>query len=547
MWKVFLRNENGEWKETPAVEIETNQGPFRSSQALAAAQQVPSDLRQLIKYLEAEAERPELSRDAIELWAQDAQKESDTFDWAGSPKLRAIEEGLALFPKPQVTSAQDDRLITIAWHDHAAVLIPIPMRGHQIILRLEYIAEPEDEYRVERLRFRHAPDEDYSLETFVDWRGYFGMNSAVIDGWTMMRAGSRGYVASFVGTTGFVVGTVLRRLTRPQPTPEEDPTARPRQIGMERKYSAIARSCPDLSTIKEVATHERAMVFVHGTVSCGIQGLKDLFPQMTEELIPEPVYRFEHDTFLKLDANAKELVALIKEHIDTKQLLLAAHSRGGLVAKLAAYQLRRDNYPGKVTVYTFGTPNLGTPLVAIGKRMLNLLYKMGEDFAEVIPLPLMTSLVKGFSYAVNVPTLPPGISAMQEDSPEVSMLQMFVDPVNTRTWGSDFNVGSGTSGFGAAVEGALLGALSDRRHDLVVPTASALAFGSAEPVLACSHTRYFLESAVRDEIKAFLAPNVGATVAPEPRTGSSQTDGCPGDKKVVKPPLRMKSDKKYQL
>src|SRR5438132_991583 len=73
-------------------------------------------------------------------------------------------------------------------------------------------------------------------ETILDWRGYFGRESAVIDGWTMMRSQGHGYVASFTGTFGFVVGHVVRRLVRPQKPWKKDPTARGRLTRLSEKY-----------------------------------------------------------------------------------------------------------------------------------------------------------------------------------------------------------------------------------------------------------------------------------------------------------------------
>jgi hypothetical protein len=72
-----------------------------------------------------------------------------------------------------------------------------------------------------------------------------------------------------------------------------------------------------------------------------------------------------------------------------------------------------------------------------------------------------------------------------------------------RSWGSDFDQKNGPSGFGFAVEGAMLGALGERQHDLVVPTESALGYGMPEPVLNCSHIHYFMQSAVQQAFVNF--------------------------------------------
>ena len=57
------------------------------------------------------------------------------------------------------------------------------------------------------------------------------------------------------------------------------------------------------------------------------------------------------------------------------------------------------------------------------------------------------------------------------------MLNTTGDRCTARAWTGDFDVHSTESGFGVGIEGLLTGTLSDRAHDLVMPTASALAGG----------------------------------------------------------------------
>jgi len=509
VWRAFARAADGNWLEERVVEIPTD-GPFQSRAAFQAAReaQVPSNL---LAYLGAEAEVIGSSRDAIETWAPLAEAEAKEFDWAGAPRLKSIEEAVALFPSDTDPSGMNDKPRTLAWHDHTAVLIVTKALGD---VRLLYVPDPEDERRVERLRFRYGSNE-HRLETVFDWRGYFGTNSAVVDGWELMRQSGRGYAASFVGAGGFVVGTVLRRLTKPPLTLNEDRSARPRRIQLERKYRQVATSCPDLSDI-DPGRWSRCMVFIHGTVSCGIVGLKDLFPSGIIPPADAPVFRFEHDTFQTIQQNASDLVSLVRDRLVSDHLLFVAHSRGGLVAKLAAEMLRKAAYQAQVLVYTFGTPHLGTPLVAMGTKALNLLFKIGEDFASTVPIPVVSALTKGYSYAVDAPTLPPGIDAMSEQGPSVGLLQALVSPNGARSWASNFSLNGARSGFSAAVEGLLLGALMGRKHDLVVPLDSALAFGTPEPALSCSHVRYFVEPVVSAAIKQFLQPSAVPVAAAPP-------------------------------
>ena len=509
MWKAFSRSAPGDWTELGIVEVSTT-GPFRSADAARAASEVslPQHLR---NYLGQEAEVRDQSRDAIETWASDAENAAAAYDWAGAPRIRAVEEAIAAFMPASSSAGMPEKPTTLAWHDHTGVIIPIV--GASAEIRVEYVPEPRDAYRVDRLRYRHATPQ-HAFETILDWRGYFGRNSGILDGWTMMRESGRGYAASFVGEVGFIVGTVLRRLTTPAITLEADPWAKARCVDTEQRYPQVAMECPDLAKARPPRM-DRAMVWVHGTASCGTVGLKDLLLPNFGHLAPAirgTVFRFEHDTFVKMRHNARELRDLITDRVAADHLLLAGHSRGGCVARLAADLLQRDGYRGEVSVYTFGTPHEGTPLVDIGKTALNLLVKASQELMTNAPLPIMTPLTKAMGYTLDSAELPPGIKDMGKDG-EVEAFKDLRIPADARSWGSDFDIHGKESGFGPAASGTLRGALGSEPNDLVVPTASALAFGTRQPTLACSHVRYFLEPSVRNAVQQFLAPPPAAPPA----------------------------------
>jgi triacylglycerol esterase/lipase EstA (alpha/beta hydrolase family) len=126
-------------------------------------------------------------------------------------------------------------------------------------------------------------------------------------------------------------------------------------------HSNIADKYPDLSQITP-QQHDKVIVFEHGTLSCGLEGLQHF------ENLAVPVYRYEHDTFARIETNGTELADLIRENIDAKQLLIIAHSRGGLVARIAIAKLR-PTYEGAVQLFTFGTTHRGTPLVNVGSAL----------------------------------------------------------------------------------------------------------------------------------------------------------------------------------
>lgn len=275
---------------------------------------------------------------------------------------------------------------------------------------------------------------------------------------------------------------------------------------MSNKFLDVARAVPDLVSLDRTVDTESAVVFVHGTLSCGLQGLKDLYtPEILKSAPPRHVHRYEHDTFASVTDNGSELADLIGKRLKAGKLLIAAHSRGGLVARFAGKLLADKGYPGQISIYTFGTPHLGTPLVHIGGNVLKALLEIGEYVVDAIPLG--TPLVKAFEYVYSPDELPPGIDVMDEGSDALSTLTALTQTLDLSAWGSRFDVNRSVSGFGIETTGFLLGSLGNISHDLVVPTASALGGGNRHPLLTCSHTQYFSEPDVRAAIRAFEPPS----------------------------------------
>lgn len=118
-----------------------------------------------------------------------------------------------------------------------------------------------------------------------------------------------------------------------------------------------------------------------------------------------PVRRFEHDTVATVLNNADELTQSITTAIRVDRLLLVAHSRGGLVARTVVDELIRDGYPAAISLYTFGTPHAGTPLVKIGGRLLAQLYKIGEWGLNIVA-PALSPLTWAHGFLFDAPELP---------------------------------------------------------------------------------------------------------------------------------------------
>lgn len=507
MWQVSSIGTDG--SRAPIELFEAAEGAaFRSSELRHALSDMGVEREHLIELFVAQAEGQETDGelfdtafDAIEIWAAQAAKAAADLDWTGVPPLRAVDDGIARYASG---AAPDAPALCVAWHDTVGVLIPL--RGDEKDIEITYVPERESERRKQRMMFRHGTSE-HRLETILDFRAFVGEHSAIVDGWTLMRDSGRGYAASIAGTAGFVVATVLRRLTRLEPTLTNDPRAVSRRVELEDRYSDLAKACPSLHEIDRVE-HASAMVFVHGTASCGLVGLKDLFiPAAAGYDLPGPVYRFEHDTFLPVVQNSHELAALVAQRVHAERLLLVAHSRGGLVAADAAELLKASGYRGSVSLQSFGTPFAGTPLVAIGKRALNLMMKLGEELATSAPVPMLSPLAKALFYVMESPSLPPGIMAMHESGEGLPFLQRAANAAAVTSWGSNFDIVRGAAGYGTVGDAALLGALRGQPHDMVVPLRSAQACGSAAATaLTCAHGCYFREPAVRVAITDWLSP-----------------------------------------
>jgi len=499
MWKVAGFS-SGEWK---TIRFSERTGAPPSSQlALSLAQElVDSDQSELIGYLREEVNSPIVplasgaSREAVELWSKEAEIEFNEFNVVQATKIEAIDGGLAYHATylPQSgTRTVPDSLI---WHDRTLVVIPIASDIEEVTV--EYEPDLRDENRV--LRMQQSAAGDHQLQTIFEWRGYFGEQSAIVDGWNSMRSRGRNFITTLRAKAGFLVGFVLRRLSRPQRVWDRDPTFASRLSSMAARYADVARDIPDLGSASATQC-DSALVFIHGTVSCGIQSLKDLYPKN----IRIPTFRYEHDTFRPVDENGTALAQLIADKLQTKRLYLVGHSRGGLVGRIAKERLRALRYPSPVQLTTFGTPHVGTPLANIGARFLNLLWKVGGDLLNIVPLA--TPLSMAYSYFFDAPALPPGIDMMRPDSDALAVLNSLGDPAGCDSWASSFDMTAAKSGFGIEVEGVLMGALGSVANDLVVPASSALAFGQARPLLDCSHINYFQQPAVRKFFASLSSP-----------------------------------------
>jgi hypothetical protein len=235
------------------------------------------------------------------------------------------------------------------------------------------------------------------------------------------------------------------------------------------------------------------IVFVHGTFSCSLPNLALLLP------FQAPVFRFEHDTFQQITSNSDELVNAVTQLLEPDPLHLVAHSRGGLVARLAARKLVKHC---PVVVRTYGTPHLGTPLANAGDRAWKALLSMGRTVAGGIfswdPASLSVKIFLGGS------ELPPGLSVMRTDSQTLQSWTFQDEPFKLISYGGVYDMSNLEDGACAYTFGnrVLYEALGRTDSDLVVPMKSALGSGEARCVAgSCDHFSYFLRSELQNELR----------------------------------------------
>jgi len=337
---------------------------------------------------------------------------------------------------------------------------------------------------------------------------------AVIETDTESETAAPSFRVGLSGKPGGLIARFASWISRPFDA-SRDPFMHGRLKHYEERYSVIAKHYPDISlaatnaglfrAIHKAPAGTAVIVFVHGTYSCAVPHLALLHP------LKLPAYRFEHDTFLPVTENKARLVKAVSDFIPAgARVHLVAHSRGGLVSRLAARELLKHY---DVRLMTYGTPHKGTPLANAGKRIFSALLAggrtallasggaaLGSVFSWDPPslggkLLLKGILPKGF---------PPGLDAMRPESDFIGSLSAVTEPYPLRTWGAKCEVDGLPSGtFAFAIRDAIYGAFGGSANDTVVGAASATGAGKAQKIFdACTHFQYFSVPEVKAEIQS---------------------------------------------
>jgi pimeloyl-ACP methyl ester carboxylesterase len=342
---------------------------------------------------------------------------------------------------------------------------------------------------------------DDDVETHFEWKGYFGKHSGVIDGIVKMVGSGGRYTAHIAGvSTGFIVGTIVRRLSRRPVNLSSDELAKQILKTHKSSFPEFSNFVLSLNDFNGILNEESAIVLVHGTLS----SCAAAFQSLAKTSFASPVLAFEHDTFANITDNEKELAALVKKHLGrTKRILFVGHSRGGLVARAAAHRLKLQGvYDGSLDVWTFGTPHLGTPLVTSASNFLQLLCNLGSTVAG--GARFFDAGLAAWSYFLPMmKSLPRGIEQMKPDCDFLEKLTPVGANDNFVTaYAGKFDISRPSVGFGISFRNSFGGtAFDDRPNDLVVPTASAFGVGMhTQFVEDCAHSEYFNKSAIQTSI-----------------------------------------------
>jgi pimeloyl-ACP methyl ester carboxylesterase len=347
---------------------------------------------------------------------------------------------------------------------------------------------------------------DAELTTVLLWRAYFGSNTTVVDGMTELVIGApRRILLGGVRATTLVVGRVARVIHRRQSRPRRDFSADRRLWRAEADTPQIAQACPRVEYA--VNSDSPIVVAVHGTMSTAM-----LIAPILHAKLPAGIalYRFEHDTWLRIADNAEQLVVAM-ERLRVPRIVLVAHSRGGLVAR-HAMQLAKTRDVAEIKLVTLGTPFHGTPIVSAAhggllgiRALMGALRALPGGGAAIDAGTRLTGLlVKG--------ELPVGLKAMDPDEDYISTSRLFAF-ADTVPFAGSIDPDGLQDSFGlAALAGLAASAFDGAANDLVVAQASASGGCDAAQLLSTDHFSYLEHP---DVIKCVIT-QLGELKASEP-------------------------------
>jgi hypothetical protein len=500
MWRLTGTTANGRTVDVPFVEIETlvpRSRVLNAARRLLQQRAGPSPLATLEREIASEDPLPGI--DGIDSWGAQAA------DSIGPPELLS---GLQFHRIGQTAAGLE--VMGLTWFDAPS---PSAMAFHPPDTIIADVSGLQEVVFTESGGTQLEIIEPYERSaTFLEWRAYLGAGTLVVEGESELEPvpASKELTKSarvrLLGCPALLIGRVLEWMGRPV-EPSHDQFRHARLKHYELKLPAVAQAYPNIELFVSVPHQFRqihgeqkrgpALVFVHGTFSCSLPSLTLLHPLQIN------AFRFEHDTFHSIADNVALLSQAVLTHLKPDPLYLVAHSRGGLVARLAARELTAKGV--RVIVRTYGTPHLGTPLANAGGKFLSALLAMGRTVSGGLfgwdPVSLAGKLaLKALCWSN---TLPEGLEVMRTDTGELKSLNFGKEPFELISYGGNYDLRKLADGACAYAMGVIAHeGFSRKQNDLVVPTESALGVGDPRPVLEpCDHFHYFSTEVLRRELQ----------------------------------------------
>jgi len=294
---------------------------------------------------------------------------------------------------------------------------------------------------------------------------------------------------------GILVARIAFAAHRRLPGPRPDFSASHRRRSWELSDPETAAACADIADCSGLFPN--IAVAVHGTMASAVP-LAALLRSRTDW----PVVRYEHDTWLPIEANARELAEQL-DRLGVTAAVLIGHSRGGLVLRHAA-EIAQAKNPGLVVQsVTLGTPFGGTPYVGpagtslLGARALLGVLRLATGAIAVDAATRLAGLLI-------LGGLPRGIAAMDVGSDYLSGFAHRALTATTTVAGDIDPAGpdnANTVGFLHGVAGT---AFPGQATDLVVSTESARGNCVDTVTVASDHFSYLRQDAVHAAIDGAL-------------------------------------------
>jgi pimeloyl-ACP methyl ester carboxylesterase len=315
------------------------------------------------------------------------------------------------------------------------------------------------------------------------WRCYRGANTGVWDGISDGLSAGWHKVKLAGVDAGVLVGKIVFAAHKRMPGPRGDPTARHRRKSIEKSEEAFVASCPDVSRAPKPMSD--IVVAVHGTMSCAV----DLAIALTARPTKPRVVRYEHDTWLPIQTNARELADWLS-FLGVERAVLVSHSRGGLVSRHAAEILEAEHPEMWIRCVALGTPFQGTPYAGaartalLGARaFLGAVRLASGAIAVDIPTRMAGLMMRG--------EVPRGIAAMDVDSDYFSGFAHRPLKATTTVAGDIDPSGPKLANGVGFLRGMARDVFKGAANDLLVTTDSATGGCVDTSSVECDHFSYF--------------------------------------------------------